>query len=901
MKKHFLFFIIFWVLNNSLLAQCILNCQDGPRANTNIWNYYSTGSGVNEQAVTLWRMYARGPNSLLVSPGNPIGDNTFSMESPFFSTQDNVLKFFDLDFKNWDVRKEDGWEMLIRDFGFRRQLGANCLVTEEETGPQTGKTNPVVVFYNRYTGIMRIFILATQLFGPINEGNNLAEQKGATIQISLLVKDGVRLVSNTLTAQARTQTPADMVLPNQKEIWLMAPNNAVSSIPYWYTADFPMAYDPCICAINETTNLQIKLFLANETNFSINLNTVPLPGANGNGSTLSNTDKNLRLTSVSDVTGVIKTVKEGGKLFKDFGKAANDLGTSFSSSFPDLKFNFPSFKVKGEQWIDFAKAQKKLAFFSDVVPFVNSGLAIIDFFSGFGKSSKSTASSIQLANISLTGTGRMTSYVELEGFNFKLPGASDISGSSLWKPNWDNPMGILTLLETPKIRVETYDKVITKSWTINSNYCPFNGSNDPEDFHSGYIKQRIKLLQPLRIAINPAAGFDLNKSKIEACFEIENVVDYQSMNEQPPTANFFKTFNLTHPTQVDAEGNNVTAFEREGLFVGPSPKRINENGGEIYFNIGNENKFPKYRSAYVNANYLQDYYPSISYNYSEFFGYNNIFDCANGRNTSFMYWYQKPTVYIKLKAKLVPLGATDPKEFTEWIGRFPTKLDPSDFVRINSNPPSPTFSDVAETITIDNPIDCNGSTLVQRQALNSIFVNISQACSGTGLLFKAPNILLSSGVELSVTNGASIELKAESILPTYFNNPLVSESFASVTSWCNSVYKYVPNRIATREAVAFSDGHLIHTTHSKSSLGYPIPNPTKGECSLSFELAEAGGYEMFVSNTLGVRVKKLEHADFAKTGSYKVQFQTDDLEPGVYYITLSANGFRQARKLVVVK
>jgi hypothetical protein len=58
---------------------------------------------------------------------------------------------------------------------------------------------------------------------------------------------------------------------------------------------------------------------------------------------------------------------------------------------------------------------------------------------------------------------------------------------------------------------------------------------------------------------------------------------------------------------------------------------------------------------------------------------------------------------------------------------------------------------------------------------------------------------------------------------------------------------------------------------------------------------------MYVSNTLGVRVKKLEHADFAKKGSYKVHFQTDDLEPGVYYITLSANGFRQARKLVVVK
>jgi pectate lyase len=88
---------------------------------------------------------------------------------------------------------------------------------------------------------------------------------------------------------------------------------------------------------------------------------------------------------------------------------------------------------------------------------------------------------------------------------------------------------------------------------------------------------------------------------------------------------------------------------------------------------------------------------------------------------------------------------------------------------------------------------------------------------------------------------------------------------------------------------------------SHTTLGYPIPNPTSGECSLSFDLAEAGGYRMVITNILGEEVKHLENRNFAAAGKYSVRFQTTDLEAGVYFITLSANGFRQARKLVVVK
>jgi hypothetical protein len=59
--------------------------------------------------------------------------------------------------------------------------------------------------------------------------------------------------------------------------------------------------------------------------------------------------------------------------------------------------------------------------------------------------------------------------------------------------------------------------------------------------------------------------------------------------------------------------------------------------------------------------------------------------------------------------------------------------------------------------------------------------------------------------------------------------------------------------------------------------------------------------QVCISNAMGVNVMQLEARDFASSGKHTVNFSTERLEAGVYYISFSSDGFRQARKLVVVK
>jgi len=262
----------------------------------------------------------------------------------------------------------------------------------------------------------------------------------------------------------------------------------------------------------------------------------------------------------------------------------------------------------------------------------------------------------------------------------------------------------------------------------------------------------------------------------------------------------------------------------------------------------------------------------VSYQVYEQHAYRSPLDPGNLKYTSDRY-----------KSACESVNGTFPQEVTVYQ-HYPTSINTSPFQNCLAGLPSDIEYKHQEVIS---------------QNVSAIYkITIG---AGTTFQANASNPIEIKGLEIEVDH--SVEIPPYVTLLVGHENCMSSESnianVGDIKAVCGSG-DYIA-RANFREAVASNGKVLSFSSRNESILGYPVPNPTTGDCSLSFDMAEPGGYRMVITNLLGEEVKLLEKRHFAAAGKHEVRFQTADMEAGVYFITLSAEGFRQARKLVVVK
>ncbi|MGE5430763.1 MAG: T9SS type A sorting domain-containing protein [Syntrophomonadaceae bacterium] len=78
------------------------------------------------------------------------------------------------------------------------------------------------------------------------------------------------------------------------------------------------------------------------------------------------------------------------------------------------------------------------------------------------------------------------------------------------------------------------------------------------------------------------------------------------------------------------------------------------------------------------------------------------------------------------------------------------------------------------------------------------------------------------------------------------------------------------------------------------------PNPFNPATSISYSLARAGVVNIKVFNLLGNEIATLVN-NYQNAGSYKVSFDASTLPSGVYIYTIQSGGFRNAKKMTVLK
>jgi hypothetical protein len=79
-----------------------------------------------------------------------------------------------------------------------------------------------------------------------------------------------------------------------------------------------------------------------------------------------------------------------------------------------------------------------------------------------------------------------------------------------------------------------------------------------------------------------------------------------------------------------------------------------------------------------------------------------------------------------------------------------------------------------------------------------------------------------------------------------------------------------------------------------------FPNPFNSTTTIQFSIPEQSFVKLEIFNSLGEKISKLVNEEL-RTGSYKYEWNAENLSSGIYYYSLTTNNFSKTKKLVLLK
>ena len=112
---------------------------------------------------------------------------------------------------------------------------------------------------------------------------------------------------------------------------------------------------------------------------------------------------------------------------------------------------------------------------------------------------------------------------------------------------------------------------------------------------------------------------------------------------------------------------------------------------------------------------------------------------------------------------------------------------------------------------------------------------------------------------------------------------------------------YRLRQVDTDGATTYSDVHTVTLgTPTVLRLQAPYPNPVRSTATVRYELPAAANASVAVYDLLGRRVTTLQHGN-QEMGRKEIQFNTQQLAPGTYFLRLEADGDVRTQRLTVVR
>lgn len=249
---------------------------------------------------------------------------------------------------------------------------------------------------------------------------------------------------------------------------MASPNYYVSQQGYWLYADFPMAYDPCVC--NFTSKIIFEIETTQQMSIVLN-GTILGYFSQVVASTPGNvSDKD----NIFDIAGNI--IKSGNKSYDSWSKSIIEIEKFAKKQHIDL-----------QNQILFGTANMKNLL--TALPYVGMAFGVMDYFQSLSKGS-GKASPMQFgANLKFSGNGSILQKNSFGTYTYYTPGSNQ--GGATEKTIYDNPLGVVSFLKTIKLEYVDY----------------YNSANGGGLSYSP-IRQ-YKIAEPIKFALNPSSGLEI--------------------------------------------------------------------------------------------------------------------------------------------------------------------------------------------------------------------------------------------------------------------------------------------------------------------------------------------------------------------------------------------------------
>lgn len=466
------------------------------------------------------------------------------------------------DKEHQDINPEDGWELLLKDFGTPNSSPGN------NTG--VGRATPFFILYNRYNGKMKIF---AALFGS-------RAQQAAFIRIgfsdngSAFKKD----LSEASRALFATAEPIQKTVIEFKPLLEFKQMNQIIQYPtfsttdyQWLVAELTTSYDPCTCEnpldfLDRKSILEMQVVATSTADINATIDGVATQQSVASNNSVSQSSDGFMsffepavesaqkgYDKWNKVKGTAEKVLEFGNetLAKELVRSwlnKDNLGynsddpvlnamsrqalKAFMSS-PDSFKNMLGVPKPGD--VKFGKILNAAKGVAGNLPYVGAALGVLDYFVNGGQEVASPQPNIGPVtfDVHLKLTGKITESNDISTVDFYTPGSPNQSGTSSYlSPIYNNVLGVFSVLDLPDLEYVELSPTITnftqqqfiENGLLNNNSCQRSYDKNEDNYDgAGDIKLReYRPTSNVKYVLNPASNLEVISIDAAIVLEYDN-------------------------------------------------------------------------------------------------------------------------------------------------------------------------------------------------------------------------------------------------------------------------------------------------------------------------------------------------------------------------------------------
>ena len=373
---------------------------------------------------------------------------------------------------------EDGWELVSFEFG--KLYNGNIA---------TNLDHPKFILYNKRTGILRVFYY-------LREANFNLPYDLVTLKLEFDHNDNISQYEPSLFSHfeeiAQPLSTHNKGLSEESSNKLnngQSPNNPCSGM--WVYADFTMAYDACVCNYKyKRMKISVKVIDKAKITLTGDLNSNPIDkplGSIGTADLLSKYKTNFKT-----VAGAAKTAKTQ---YKTTSAYTNDVATKFGKKLP---------KEKELEILD------DLGSLAQGIPYLGAAIGVVNFLVSQDEEPSKPSNPPITFNASVNIKGDIEQFGTVESKRLGVPGSIHTNMPDQDIPLYNEPLGVLTLLESPLIEYTSH----VAGMRTQSNFLV------PHTFHRGLpIVRNYKFKEDIKLALNPSSELIIEDIKVSVVLE----------------------------------------------------------------------------------------------------------------------------------------------------------------------------------------------------------------------------------------------------------------------------------------------------------------------------------------------------------------------------------------------